>query len=378
MNVAKLLEKRRADWSELEALCDAMEIRGRTDAATVKKSLRSPQNIRDSRGAKGILRFSSLYRAACADLALADAYQLPPNTVAYLHRLVARAHHQLYRTRSASPGNWFHVLFTEAPQRIFNDNCVRVAAFVFFGLFTLMMLIGAADEQFPQVAEKICGTEMLESTEESFEQPLAADPESYSARAAFYISHNTGIGLRCFAYGILLIPCLYELAKNAVVLGATFGYMSRDGVEGSENFFEFVTAHGPFELTAIALAAGAGMRVGMGVFHTQGLLRIDSIRRAGYRALPIMAASAAMFVLAAFTEGFLSPSAAPYLTKVVWSIGSSALITLYFVILGFPRTESTGGSIVRTARYDDLRLDDDPADWTQKTAGSVNEAFHAT
>ncbi|OYP31719.1 stage II sporulation protein M [Rhodopirellula sp. MGV] len=343
MNVAKLLEKRRTDWSELEQLCEAMELRGRTDSLGAKH-----------RGARGITRFASLYRAACADLALADAYQLPPNTVTYLHRLVARAHNQLYRTQSASPVGWFRILFEEAPQRIFNDGCVRVATIVFFGLFAMAMIMGAAEDQFPLFAENVCGSEMLKKTEASFLEPLNVAPQEYSARAAFYISHNTGIGLQCFAWGILLVPCLYTLAYNAVVLGATFGYMSRDGIDGADHFFEFVTAHGPFELTAIALSAAGGMRLGLGLFQTHGLSRVDSMRQAGRDAVPVMAASAAMFVLAAFTEGFLSPSSAPYLVKVAWSITSSSLITLYFVVLGFPRQGSTDRSLVRTARYSDL------------------------
>ncbi|KAA5543701.1 stage II sporulation protein M [Roseiconus nitratireducens] len=343
MNVAKLLEDRRKQWNELERLCDAMELRGRADSAGA-----------GHRGPAGIVRFASLYRSACADLALADAYQLPPNTVAYLHRLVARAHHQLYRTRSAQPGRWIRILLEEAPQRIFEDACVRVAALVFFGLFALAMVMGAAEDQFPEFAERVCGSKMLEATSESFEQPLAVNPDEYSARAAFYIKHNTGIGLQCFAYGILLIPCLFTLAYNAVVLGATFGYMSRDGIEGADNFFQFVTAHGPFELTAIALSAGAGLRLGMGLFYTRGMSRVDSMREAGHRAVPIMAAAAVMFVLAAFTEGFLSPSGAPYIFKVGWAIVSSGLITLYFVILGFPRSESTDHSVIRTVRYADL------------------------
>lgn len=342
MNVAKLLDKRREDWRELERLCEAMEMRGHTDSLGMKH-----------RGAAGVLRFSSLYRAACADLALADAYQLPSNTVTYLHRLVARAHNQLYRTEKAAPGSWVRILMHEAPQRIFADGCVRVATLVFFGLFLLAMVMGAAEDQFPNFAEQVCGSKMLEGTATSFEEPLSVAPQEYSARAAFYIKHNTGIGLQCFAYGILLIPCLFTLAYNAVVLGATFGYMSREGITGSDHFFEFVTAHGPFELTAIALSAGAGLRMGMGLFQTGGLARVDSVREAGRRAVPIMAASVVLFILAAFTEGFLSPSGAPYIAKVGWSIVSSGLITFYFVILGFPRAKSDT-SIVRTARYADL------------------------
>lgn len=343
MNVAKLLDKRRTDWTELERLCEAMEWRGRTDSVSATH-----------RGAAGVARFSSLYRAACADLALADAYQLPPNTVTYLHRLVARAHNQLYRTQSAGPSDFLRMLFVEAPQQIFSDGCVRVATLVFFGLFALSMALGASDERFPGFAESVCGTKMLESMEEMYREPIAAKPEAYAEGAAFYIWWNTSIGLQCFAFGILLIPCLFTLAYNAIVLGATFGYMSRDGIEGSDHFFEFVTAHGPFELTAIALSAGAGLRLGMGLFYTRGLSRSDSVREAGRQAVPVMAASAALFVLAAFTEGFLSPSTAPYLVKVVWSIMSSGLITFYFVILGFPRGTGEAVSLVRTARYADL------------------------
>jgi hypothetical protein len=62
------------------------------------------------------------------------------------------------------------------------------------------------------------------------------------------------------------------------------------------------------------------------------------------RAVPIMAASATLFVLAALTEGFLSPSPAPYLFKAAWAILSSGAISFYFVVLGFPR-ESLSRSV---------------------------------
>jgi uncharacterized membrane protein SpoIIM required for sporulation len=132
---------------------------------------------------------------------------------------------------------------------------------------------------------------------------------------------------------------LFNLAYNAVVLGTVFGYMARPDAVGGDNFYHFVTAHGPFELTAIALAAAAGLRLGVGLFHTRGLTRVDSLRESAMRAIPVMAASAMLFSLAAFTEGFLSPSPAPYIVKAMWAIMSSGLISFYFVILGFPRED---------------------------------------
>lgn len=329
MNVAKLLEKRRIQWSELESLCDAMETSGRTDKAPGAHH----------QGAEGISRFATLYRAACADLALADAYQLPPGTVTYLHRLVARAHNQLYRANKFEPNRWTDVIFREAPQQIFRDPCVRWAAVIFFGLFALSMYLGRNDQLFPGFAETMVGTAQLDQMEEMYEQPLAGSLDHYVQMSGFYIQHNTGIGLRCFASGVLIIPCLFNLSYNAVVLGTVFGYMARPDVVGGDNFFHFVTAHGPFELTAIALAAGAGLRLGVGLFSTGGLTRAESLRESAMRAVPVMAASAMLFVCAAFTEGFLSPSPAPYVIKAMWAVMSSGLISFYFVVLGFPRDE---------------------------------------
>ena len=74
-----------------------------------------------------VVRFTSLYRAACADLALADENHLPQNTVNYLHQLVGRAHNQLYRSRPFDYESWKQTMFVDVPQRIFNDGCVQLA-----------------------------------------------------------------------------------------------------------------------------------------------------------------------------------------------------------------------------------------------------------
>ncbi|TWU01985.1 stage II sporulation protein M [Neorhodopirellula pilleata] len=329
MNIAKLLDKRRSNWTELERLCEAMEVGGRTRKAGAKYA-----------GPEGITRFATLYRGACADLALADAYQLPPATVTYLHRLVARAHNQLYRSGKFSAAGWVDLIFRDAPQQIFADPCVRIATIVFFGLFSLSMYLGYQQNLFPEFAQTIVGQAQLDQVEEMYELKVDGSLNHYVTMSGFYIMHNTGIGLKCFAYGILIIPCLFILAFNGVSLGTIFGYMAREDVGGSDNFFHFVTAHGPFELTAIALSAAAGLRLGVGLFHTAGLTRMDSMRLSAHRSVPIMSAAATLFVLAAFTEGFLSPSPAPYLIKAMWAIMSSALISFYFVVLGFPREVS--------------------------------------
>jgi uncharacterized membrane protein SpoIIM required for sporulation len=321
MKVAELVQERRRNWQELEQLCMKLEAARRRPI-----------------GAADVSRFSSLYRAACADLALADSYQLPPNTIQYLHRLVGRAHNQLYRTNTFEMSRWFHTLLYEVPQRIFRDPCIQVSFFLFWGIFIAAAVLSASPRLWPGFAEAVASEAMLEQLEDSFSQrPSGRDPIINPAMAAFYIHHNTGIGLSCFAGGMLFLPGIVITVYNAAALGACFGYMSRPDIAAGQNFFEFVTAHGPFELTAIVLSAGAGLRLGLGWIRTLGLRRADSLRKAATEAMPIMGAAMILFFMAAMIEAFISPSALPYWFKATIAVLCSGLLMTYFVILGYPR-----------------------------------------
>ena len=150
----------------------------------------------------------------------------------------------------------------------------------------------------------------------------------------FYVWNNAGIGLRCFSMGLLLgVGGLFATLFNAVLLGTIFGHMTT--VPQADHFFDFVTAHGPFELTAIVLSSAAGMRLGFSIISTGGLSRGDSLLRAGREAMPTMGAAILLFVGAALIEGFVSPSAEPYAVKVGVACLCTVLLLLYFFVLGF-------------------------------------------
>ncbi|MBN2476850.1 MAG: stage II sporulation protein M [Pirellulales bacterium] len=319
MKVADLLETRRENWRELEQLCTLLEGPSRRKAP-----------------APAIARFSVLYRTACADLALADAYQLPPSTVHYLHQLVGRAHNQLYRTRTFDMTTWLHELFVRVPRRLFGDNCLRLAFVVFWGVFLLSAITAYHS---PEFAERVMGASMMGQLEENFSEPITGRRADIGGgMAGFYVYNNTGIGLRCFAFGLLFgIGGLYVTVFNAAAIGAAFGHMGT--VPEPQHFFHFVTAHGPFELTAVVLSAAAGMRLGFSLVDTRGYTRTASLRRAADETMPTMGAAMVMFFLAALIEGFLSPSGAPYSLKAAVAVLSAGMLMFYFVILGYPREE---------------------------------------
>jgi hypothetical protein len=179
MKVSEILEQRREHWQELERLCEEAQFRR-------KRKM----------GAERVARLGALYRAACADLALADAYQLPPNTVQYLHRLVGRAHNQLYRTRGFNFSAWADKLLYEAPQRIFNDRCVQLAFCIFWGTFLLSFFLAYSKTAYPDYADGLLGQEFIDQLESNFSESIRGrDPAQNYMMAGFYIQHNTGIGL---------------------------------------------------------------------------------------------------------------------------------------------------------------------------------------
>jgi len=317
MKVSDLLEARREKWRALEDLCGRLEARGRRrlDAALVS-------------------RFAALYRSACADLALADAYQLPQETTRYLHQLVGRAHNQLYRSRLFNLSTWGRQLLVDVPQQLFRDKALRLAFCVFWGVF---LLSGVLCSSRPDFARHVVGKETLNQVEEMYSQPVNSDnPAFRGGMLGWYVANNAGIGLRCFAMGVLFgIGGLLITIQNAAVLGGVFGHMATTAQSG--HFFEFVTAHGPYELTAVVMAAGAGMKLGFSLLDTKGQTRIASLRRAAGEAMPTMGAFVMLFMMAALLAAFFSPSSLPYAIKFGVFVFSIVTLVFYFVVLGYPR-----------------------------------------
>jgi uncharacterized membrane protein SpoIIM required for sporulation len=310
MKVADILRKRQKDWKDLEDLI-------RTIQNTRAKKLRP----------EVALRFARLYRTVCGDLALARAWRFPEPTVRYLHQLVGEAHNALYRSRSFDLSSWGRRLFVDVPLRMLRDPAVLIATVLFWGLFFGSM---AAAIILPDFAAQTVGESALSDMENMYSQDMSLQAGgdfvgSRTMMAGFYVYNNAGIGLQCFASGIFFgIGSLFTLSFNAVFLGAIFGHMAT--TPHSANFLTFVTAHGPFELTAVSLSAGAGLRLGWGLVDTGGLARWESLRRQAGRSLEIAAASTVLFLLAAWIEAYVSPAPIDYLFKLGVAVVSSLLL----------------------------------------------------
>jgi uncharacterized membrane protein SpoIIM required for sporulation len=329
MRVAERLKQREASWRELDRLVERFSHARRGDFT-----------------ARDVLRLGELYRAVCTDLMLAEEHDLPRDMVAYLQSLVGRAHNAVYRASGFDVRDWGRALFQTAPRQLRSDFALRLATVAFWGVFLVTALLAAGREDF---ARQVVGPAFLETMDHMYAEPIGKERHdgkmmrSDTMMAGFYIQHNTSIGLRCFALGILFgLGSLYELIGNATILGTAFGHMAV-GPQAT-NFFTFVTAHSSFELTAIVVSAAAGLRLGWGLIDTQGQSRIASLRRSAQSALPALGAAVVLFVLAAFVEGYISASALPYPVKAAVAVLSAIVIIAYLTLGGRAPVEATGGT----------------------------------
>ena len=316
MRVAKRLADREASWKELDQLLTRME--------ATRKRKRLPENI---------IRLGQLHRMACADLMLAESYELPGKTTAYLHSLAARAQNLLYPTRAAKFEEWGVALFSSVPKRLRSDWTVRVALLVFFGAFLLAGFAGAASTEF---ARSLAGDTMIDMSEFMYAQPINALQRNDALMAGFYIQHNTSIGLKCYGFGVFpIVGPIYVLLTQALALGAVFGHMLGVAPDPApRNFQTFVTAHAPFELTAIALAGAAGLRLGWGLIAPGALTRLAALKRSARESLAVAGVASIFFVIAAFIEGFISASDLPYFAKAGAAVFSTLVILTYILIPG--------------------------------------------
>lgn len=351
MRVADRLAKRERTWHQLDLLLNRFD--GRTPG-TVPGSARTsgmnragPESLpstpgrpkdRRSLASEEVIRLGELYRSACADLMLAEAYDLPRETVAYLHALVARAHNALYRSRGFKFRQWAAELFGSVPRRLRADPLLRVSGMLFYVTFLVFALLAVAR---PQFAAQVAGEAQIEQMDEMYSQAFTTDTgrqRNDAAMAGFYILNNASIGLQCFAFGLLFgVGTIYILLSNAMMIGAVFGHMATTPNAG--RFYTFVTAHAPFELTAIVFSGAAGLRLGYGLIVTNGLTRMASLRRQARNALPTAGAAVFLFILAAFLEGFVSASALPYAVKAGIAIVSAAMLIAYLTLGGRTKGE---------------------------------------
>ncbi len=315
-----LFERRHeADWQAFDRWLEALE--------------RSKGQVDQAGG------FAAAYRRLCQHLALAEARGYSSPLVEQLQLRVMRGHQQFYRHRSPLGGRLLSFLLGGFPRLVRAEwRCVLVASLLFFGS---LLGMGLLVYLFPELVYSVMGPEQVASMERMYDpdaRRLGRFGERDSAddwvMFGFYIMNNIGIAFQTFASGLLLgLGSLFFLLFNGLMIGAVAGHLTQIGY--GQTFWSFVIGHGAFELTAIALAGAAGLKLGWALLAPGRLPRGEALRLAAGRSVRLVGGVTVLLVLAAFVEAYWSSMtlASPGLKYAVGA-GLWLLVLAYLLLAG--------------------------------------------
>lgn len=277
---------RRARWSRFERMLTALEA-----------------------GGGGAADFPQSYRRVCQDLALARDRGFGASLVDLLNGLALRGHQLLYgpQPSRAGPIRFLAQQFPSAVRREW--RLLAAMSAIFYGSALSAFALDLAS---PDLIYSLLSPDQVEHFEEMYDPGAphyGAPRESVGdlSAFAFYVFNNVGIAFRVFAWGVFAgVGSLLILLFNGVVLGLVSAHVTLAGHAGS--FFPFVIGHGALELTATALAATAGMKLGWSLVAPGRLRRRVALAQAARESVPLLYGMLAMDLAAAVIEAFWSAS----------------------------------------------------------------------
>jgi len=248
------------------------------------------------------------YRRLCQQLALARGRGYSLQLVERLQQLMQGGHAVLYRAPAPRWRTALEFLVAGFPSLVRSQAGVMWASAALFalpavGLFVLLQLR-------PELVHYLLEPEMLARVEDMYDPNAAHWADGRQSKDAWrmfgvYVMNNISIGLRTFASGLLAgAGTVLVLVFNGVFLGAVAGHLQANG--HGDPFWRFVCGHAAFELTAIVLAGGAGLRLGLALVAPGRMRRRDALVQAGRIGARLSLGVAAMLLLAAFIEAFWS------------------------------------------------------------------------
>lgn len=301
MRQAQFVSRYSEEWTALE---DWLEMRASRRSTQLSRAAGRDtwKGLRDE-------DMPAAYRRLCQQLSLARRRGYSPQLQARLQSLMQRGHAALYRPPRP---RWYalpHFLARRFPQLVRSEWRCMLASALLFALPLLGMFV--AIQARPDLALSVLSWHELANMESMYDPAaehhrLGRNSGSDVQMFGYYVFNNISIGLRTFASGLLAgIGSAFVLVFNGVVIGTVAGHLHQAGF--GETFWRFVAGHSALELTAIVIAGGAGLQLGLRLLAPGNRSRLDALAEGGKRGGLLCLGVFVMLLLAAFVEAFWSP-----------------------------------------------------------------------
>lgn len=314
MRQEHFIVRHEAEWLAFEQWLDARAAR--------------PRRARGDRGWRGLPDedLPAAYRRLCQQLGLARRRGYSPQLVARLQDLMQRGHAVMYRPPLPRWRRAFEFFLADMPRLVRAESGVMWASLVLFAIPLVASFIAVQVQ--PELIHTLMSAQQVAAMEAMYDpaaSTLGRGAESDLMMFGYYIFNNIGIGLRTFASGLLAgVGTIFVLIFNGIQIGAVFGHLQQIGY--GDPLWRFACGHGAFELTAIVIAGGAGLRLGFNLLAPGRRRRIDALVEGGRKGAKLCLGIATMLLVAAFIEAFWSsigsiPATVKYsVAAVLWTL----------------------------------------------------------
>ncbi|WP_214107607.1 stage II sporulation protein M [Acrocarpospora catenulata] len=151
--------------------------------------------------------------------------------------------------------------------------------------------------------------------------------------AALVWVNNAWVAAQCVVFSALMgLPIPYILFQNAANVGLIGGLMIDAG--RADVFFGLITPHGLLELTAVFLAAGAGMKVGWAVVAPGHRPRGQVLAEQGRAVMTVVIGLVVVLLVAGLIEALVTPSSLPTWARIGIGVLAEAVFLTYVIVLG--------------------------------------------
>ena len=256
--------------------------------------------------------FVSRYRELTTDFARLStaSRRRDPDSLLYLGRLVAGGHNLLYRRRELPFAAVWRYVAETIPREVRRAWRPILAAAAMLWLPALLAYATVVIR--PETAAEFIPIGMIDRAEQGVQwaregKGYIPDPEVWRpVMASQIIANNVQVTFAAFAFGALAgLGTLFLLVTNGIFLGGVAGLYASKGI--GTLLLAFVAPHGVLELTAIAIAGGAGLLLAKAIWMPGARSRREALVDEGRRAITLIACSTLFLIVAGVIEGLVSP-----------------------------------------------------------------------
>jgi uncharacterized membrane protein SpoIIM required for sporulation len=145
--------------------------------------------------------------------------------------------------------------------------------------------------------------------------------------------NNSWVAAQCIVFAILLgLPIPYVLFENAANLGVVGGLMFDAGK--ADVFLGLLVPHGLLELTAVFLAAAAGMRLGWSVVSPGDRPRGQVLAEQGRAVVSVAVGLVVVLLVSGLIEALVTPSPLPTPVRIAIGVAAEAAFLGYVIHYG--------------------------------------------